>query len=179
MIKPGGILRGDLSNIIIGRYSVVGENTVIRPSYKRFKDKYVITFYWSIQRICIYSSYRWRLRFHWWQLRCFFSTNRIICTYRQKLCYCTFSVHFDKLIDQSRRCILKDCCKIADNTILAPDTVVPPFTLFSGSPGITTCLTNIWTIISGTYTAELPEAFQEIQTQFCLTNYDLMQLAKS
>lgn len=41
VIKPGGILRGDLSNVIIGRYSVVGENTVIRPSYKRFKDKYV------------------------------------------------------------------------------------------------------------------------------------------
>ena len=31
--------------------------------------------------------------------------------------------------------MLKDCCAIADNTVLAPETVVPPFTLFSGSPG--------------------------------------------
>ena len=33
--------------------------------------------------------------------------------------------------------MLKDCCAIADNTVLAPETVVPPFTLFSGSPGET------------------------------------------
>ena len=31
--------------------------------------------------------------------------------------------------------MLKDCCKIEDNTVLAPETVVPPFTVFSGSPG--------------------------------------------
>ena len=38
-------------------------------------------------------------------------------------------------IDQSRSCILKDCCRIDDNTVLPPETVVPPFTVFSGSPG--------------------------------------------
>ena len=36
---------------------------------------------------------------------------------------------------QGRRCVLKDCSAIADNTVLPPETVVPPFTLFSGSPG--------------------------------------------
>ncbi len=30
---------------------------------------------------------------------------------------------------------MKDCCKIADGTILPPDTVVPPFTFFAGVPG--------------------------------------------
>ena len=36
---------------------------------------------------------------------------------------------------QSRSSILKDCCRIEDNSVLPPDTVVPPFTIFSGSPG--------------------------------------------
>lgn len=36
---------------------------------------------------------------------------------------------------KGRRSVLKDCCAIADNTVLAPETVVPPFTLYSGSPG--------------------------------------------
>ena len=36
---------------------------------------------------------------------------------------------------QGRRSVLKDCCAIADNTVLPPETVVPPFTIFSGSPG--------------------------------------------
>ena len=42
-----------------------------------------------------------------------------------------FVCHFD----QGRRSVLKDCCAIADNTVLPPETVVPPFTVFSGSPG--------------------------------------------
>jgi carbonic anhydrase/acetyltransferase-like protein (isoleucine patch superfamily) len=37
IIKPGAIIRGDLANVNIGRFSLIGENAVIRPSYKRFK----------------------------------------------------------------------------------------------------------------------------------------------
>lgn len=36
---------------------------------------------------------------------------------------------------QGRRCVLKDCCMVADNTVLAPETVVPAFAVFSGCPG--------------------------------------------
>lgn len=36
---------------------------------------------------------------------------------------------------QGRRCLLKDCCRIEDGTVLAPDTIVPPFCVFGGSPG--------------------------------------------
>jgi dynactin-5 len=32
--------------------------------------------------------------------------------------------------------IIKDCAKIADNTIVPPNTVVPALALFSGSPGL-------------------------------------------
>lgn len=31
--------------------------------------------------------------------------------------------------------MLRDCCVILDGTELAPDTVVPPFTVFGGVPG--------------------------------------------
>lgn len=37
IIKSGAIIRGDLANVIVGRLSVIGENVVVRPSYKRFK----------------------------------------------------------------------------------------------------------------------------------------------
>ncbi|EFA82914.1 dynactin 25 kDa subunit [Heterostelium album PN500] len=37
IIKPGVLVRGDLANVNIGRLSIVEENTVIRPSYKKFK----------------------------------------------------------------------------------------------------------------------------------------------
>jgi len=61
-----------------------------------------------------------------------------------------------------RRCILKDCCTIADNTILAEDSVVPPFTIFSGSPG--------------TPQGELSECFQELQRQKTVAFYESMVL---
>ncbi len=32
--------------------------------------------------------------------------------------------------------MLKDCCVIADNAVLPPETVVPPFTVMAGSPGM-------------------------------------------
>ena len=49
-----------------------------------------------------------------------------------------------------------------DGAVLAPDTVVPPFSVFGGNPA--------------TFVDELPECFQELQTQFAVSNYDVMQL---
>lgn len=31
---------------------------------------------------------------------------------------------------------MKDGCVIEDNTVLAPETVVPPFSRYGGSPGV-------------------------------------------
>ena len=40
---------------------------------------------------------------------------------------------------QGPRCILRDCCCLQDGTVLAADTVVPPFAMFGGSPGVLIC----------------------------------------
>lgn len=36
---------------------------------------------------------------------------------------------------QGKFAIIKDCAKIADNTIIPPNTVIPALALFAGSPG--------------------------------------------
>ena len=39
------------------------------------------------------------------------------------------------LLRQGKFTIIKDCAKIADNSIIPPNTVIPALTLFTGSPG--------------------------------------------
>ncbi len=44
-----------------------------------------------------------------------------------------FSLH-----SQGKFTIIKDCARIADNTVIPPNTVVPALALFAGSPGTLT-----------------------------------------
>ncbi len=44
-------------------------------------------------------------------------------------------VHIGRNCVVGRRSILKDACAIADDAVLAADTVVPPFAVMAGSPG--------------------------------------------
>ena len=59
---------------------------------------------------------------------------------------------------QGRRCVLKDCCYIEDNSILPPETVVPTFTRYSGSPA--------------KRIGELPENTQDIMVDFTKNYYN-------
>lgn len=58
---------------------------------------------------------------------------------------------------QGRRCVLKDCCMIEDNSVLPAETVVPSFARYSGNPArlITT----------------LPEAMPDLMTEFTKSYY--------
>eukprot|EP01132_Coremiostelium_polycephalum_P008473 gene8473-10406_t len=110
IIKPGVIIRGDLANVNIGRLTTISENTVIRPSYKKFKGAIAyfplnIGDHVVIEKDCVISA-------------------ATIGSY----------VHIGQNCIISKRCILKDCCVIPDNSILPPDTVVPPFTCYGGRP---------------------------------------------
>lgn len=53
---------------------------------------------------------------------------------------------------------MKDCCIIEDNSILAPETVVPPFTRYSGSPGV--------------QTGDTPECQMDIMVNFTKDYYE-------
>ena len=58
----------------------------------------------------------------------------------------------------SPRCILRDCCCIEDGTVLAADTVVPPFSLFGGAPGV--------------LVAELPECTPELFKEMAVSEFE-------
>ncbi|KAM9982586.1 hypothetical protein ACTFIZ_007133 [Dictyostelium cf. discoideum] len=112
IIKPGVIVRGDLASVNIGRLSIISENTVIRPSSKKFKGS-LVYFPQNIGDHVLVGE------------GCVISAASI-----------GSNVYIGNNCIISKRCILKDCCIIADNTILPPDTVVPPFTYYSGTPGV-------------------------------------------
>lgn len=60
--------------------------------------------------------------------------------------------------------MLKDCCIIEDNTILAPETVVSPFTRYGGSPGI--------------QIGDVPECQQDLMIDFTRNYYQHFVPAK-
>ena len=74
-------------------------------------------------------------------------------------------VHIGKNCVLGRLSMLKDCCAILDGTVLAPDTVVPPFAVFAGNPG--------------KQVGELPEITQELMIDFTWSFYrNLLPMSK-
>ncbi|GAB1292648.1 Dynactin subunit 5 [Apodemus speciosus] len=130
------IIRGDLANVRVGRHCVVKSRSVIRPPFKKF-SKGVAFFplhigdHVFIEEDCVVNAAQIGSYVH-----------------VGKNCVIGFS---------GRRCVLKDCCKILDNTVLPPETVVPPFTVFSGCPGL--------------FSGELPECTQELMIDVTKSYY--------
>ena len=58
---------------------------------------------------------------------------------------------------QGRRCVLQDCCMIEDGAIVPPETVVPTFARFGGSPA--------------KKVGELPENTQDMMFDFTKSVY--------
>jgi len=110
VIKKRAILRGDLAQIRIGRYCTIGELCVIRPAYK------------ALQRG--FAFYPMQIG-----ANVIIGKNSVI----QAACIgCNVRIGEGCVV--SRRSILKDCCLLLDGSVLAPDTVMPPFSIFGGSP---------------------------------------------
>lgn len=59
---------------------------------------------------------------------------------------------------QGRRSVLKDCCYIEDGAVVPPETIVPSFTRFAGSPA--TCI------------EELPECTLDLMVDFTKNYYE-------
>jgi len=110
IIEHNTTLRGDLAKIEIGYYVVIGEGTILKPSEK-FGDslqfiEMKIGDYTVVGRNCVIRA--------------------------MKIGYCCFIGEGSVI---NNRCAIKDCAMILDDTVLAPGTVVPSYTVFAGNPG--------------------------------------------
>jgi len=133
IVMPGAMIRGDLGAVNVGKYSVIGRSVVIRPPHKRYQGSvafFPITIgdYVHIEEDCIVSA-------------------ASIGSY----------IHIGRGSVLGRHCVLKDCCWIEENSVLAPGTVVPHFAIFGGTPAVRK--------------GQLPECFQEMQKEASLINY--------
>mmetsp|Transcript_103454 Transcript_103454/g.183461 ORF Transcript_103454/g.183461 Transcript_103454/m.183461 type:complete len:212 (+) Transcript_103454:55-690(+) len=111
IVKPGVILRGDLQLLRIGKFVTIGDNSVLRPSYKKYKGNFAF-FPLSIGDYVTIGA------------------RTVISAAQIGSCA---DIGEDCVI--SKRCIVKENSMILSGTVLPPDTVVPPLTVFGGSPG--------------------------------------------
>ena len=124
IIYPHVHIRGDITNIRIGRYCTIGYHTIIRPpSYQssltkinnssKSNDQKIVQFLPSL----IGSHTR-------------IGNNCVIEA--ASIGSCVFIA--DNVV-VSKRVIIKDCCYIEEGTVIPDDTVIPPFSRVGGCPG--------------------------------------------
>lgn len=133
IIQSDCVIRGDLANVEIGRHCVISSGAAIRPPFKRYPKGY--------------AFFNMEIGNH-----VFIGEKSII-----NATHVGSYVHIGKNCVIGRNSILKECCAIADNTILPPGTKVPSFSIVSGSPGLVT--------------GELPECTQDVMVDFTKNYY--------
>ncbi|RUS25293.1 trimeric LpxA-like protein [Jimgerdemannia flammicorona] len=152
VIQTDCVIRGDLRRtggghavvVAIGRYCLLAQGSIIRPPYKTYKG--IFSYYpmkigdhvtigeGSIVEAATIGSF------------VHIGKNCVIRSTRGTDFFYIVSAAFPRR--DGRFAIVKDCCCIADNTIIPPNTVVPSFSVYEGSPGI--------------FKDELPECAQEL-----------------
>jgi len=110
VVKPHVILRGDLQLLRIGKYVIIGDGSVLRPSYKKYRGNFAF-FPMTVGDYVTIGA------------------RTIISAAQVGTCV---DIGEDCVI--SKRCIIKENSVILSGTVLPPDTVVPPLTVFGGSP---------------------------------------------
>ncbi|CCL99238.1 uncharacterized protein FIBRA_01253 [Fibroporia radiculosa] len=128
IISSGAIIRGDLRRtgpghavvISLGRYCLIGEG----PPYKTYRGNF--------------NYYPMKIGDH-----VHIGANTIV-----EAATIGNHVEIGKNCVIGKFTIIKDCAKIADGTIIPPNTVVPALSLFAGSPG--------------RFVEDLPESTQEM-----------------
>ncbi len=125
IIYPHAHIRGDMTNIRIGRYCSIGHDTIIRPpsyqaSLSNIKNTTTTTNNNSkIQFLPSLIGNHTRI-----------GSNCIIESASIGSC-----VYIANNVVVSKRVIIKDCCYIEEGTIIPEDTVIPPFSRVGGCPG--------------------------------------------
>lgn len=110
IIMDGCILRGDLNSIRIGKYCVIGEKSIIRPSYKAFSKGFT---YFPIH----VGDY-------------VFIENNCVIMASQIGSY----VHIGRNSIIGRNVVLKDCVQILPDSVVPQDAIIPPFSIVGGNP---------------------------------------------
>mmetsp|Transcript_20923 Transcript_20923/g.65406 ORF Transcript_20923/g.65406 Transcript_20923/m.65406 type:complete len:209 (+) Transcript_20923:103-729(+) len=111
IVKPGVILRGDLQLLRIGKFVIIGESSVMRPSYKKYKGSFAF-FPMTIGDFVTIGP------------------RSVISAAQIGSCV---DIGEDCVV--SKRCVVKESSVLLPGTVLPPDTVVPPLTVFGGAPG--------------------------------------------
>ncbi|KAI5694764.1 hypothetical protein M8J76_006388 [Diaphorina citri] len=112
IIQCDAVLRGDLANIRTGRYCIISKGVVIRPPFKKFAKGV--------------AFFPLQMGDH-----VFIDENTVV-----NAASVGSYVYIGKNVVIGRRSILKDCCYIADNSVIPPETTVPSFSKYAGSPAI-------------------------------------------
>jgi dynactin-5 len=140
VLSSHSVIRGDLTtsskfmSVQFGRFCFLGERSVVRPACKDLAGslKFIpmtIGDYTTIGNDCVISA-------------------------------SSIGSHVvvgDNVV-VGKRCIIKDCAVIESGSVLAMDTVVPPFTVFGGNPA--------------KVVGELPETWAEMQRRAATEKYN-------
>ncbi|KAJ2357516.1 hypothetical protein GGF43_001412 [Coemansia sp. RSA 2618] len=126
-------IRGDLrragpshqASVLIGRFCSLGQASVLRPPYKTYKG--------------IFSYYPLKIGDH-----VEIGPNTIV-----EAASIGSHVKIGANCIIGRFAIIKDCCLIEDGTVIAPNSVIPPFSHVSGGP-------------PAKIVAQLPESTQDV-----------------
>jgi dynactin-5 len=110
IMKANVIIRGDFAPVQINRYTMIEENTVIRPPY-------------------IMTSGQFRFIPLTIGKNTFIGADCVI----ESACI-GVGCYIGKGCVLSKRCILKDYVVVDEGTVIPPDMVIPPFSIVSGQP---------------------------------------------
>ncbi|CAJ0593976.1 unnamed protein product [Cylicocyclus nassatus] len=110
IVQKDVVVRGDLAAIRSGRFCIIREGTIIRPSSKKF-SKGVTLFpvhigdHVMIEENCVISAAQ-------------------ICSF----------VHIGAGSVIGGSAVLKECCRVLPGSVVAADSVFPPYSTISGNP---------------------------------------------
>ncbi|KAJ7198598.1 dynactin subunit p25 [Mycena pura] len=147
IISSAAIIRGDLRRtgaghavvISLGRYCLVGEGCVMRPPYKTYRGNF--------------NYYPMKIGDH-----VHIGANSVV-----EAATIGNHVEIGKNCVIGKFTIIKDCARVADGSIVPPNTVIPALALFAGSPA--------------RFVEDLPESTQdnvETQTKRYYTRFQVL-----
>ncbi|CAG0888216.1 unnamed protein product [Cyprideis torosa] len=136
IVMAQAVIRADLANIRTGRHCVIREGVIIRSPFKRF-SKGGAFFPVSIGE------------------HVYIGEGTVVNAAK-----IGSFVYIGRNCVIGRRSVLRDCCYIADNTFVPPETEVAPFTHLQGSPAVANSGTN-----------SVPECMEDLMTDYTKSFY--------